>query len=571
MKIRCAALAAMFVSMSIGVRAQSPYRFPLDVPPLLSANFAEMRTNHFHSGIDIKTGGTVGHNVYSVADGYISRISIAPSGYGRALYIAHPDGTTSVYGHLQSFMPDVEKYLKEQRYSQRKNNITLFFTPEQFPVKKGDKVALSGNSGYSLGPHLHFEIRRTSDARTMNPLSRGLVSVRDDIPPRIAALYYVHVDTVAGVPLHAAPRKISLVANGNDYSVASPVAVFGSGYFIIETTDRKNDVNNTFGVYRVTLSVDGTAAVVFEKDEFLFSNTRYCNASVDFASQRSSRNEHIMLALRQNNLNPMYKHVASRGIVGAAQGQSCKVDILVEDDCGNTAALSFDIVGTASSDAPERPAGRRAFCDTKFTHAADGAFVSIPAGALYEPIFYNQKTVSPVLSQRGDGVVPLSEIHSIGNRDIPLHKPFSVAITADVPAELQSRARLAAVSDKGTLSHAGGRYKDGRVEGTLSSFGVYCVVADTVAPVVKPSFGEGETLSGKKSVSFAMSDNFSGIASFQCEVDGQWAILEQNVIRGTATLVLDTERMKPGKQHSLCFTAVDGAGNKTVLRRSFVY
>ena len=571
MKIRCAVLAAVSVLTGLCAAAQSPYRFPMDVPPLLSANFAEMRTNHFHSGIDIKTGGSVGHNVYSVADGYISRISVTPGGYGRALYIAHPDGTTSVYGHLQSFMPEVEKYLTEQRYEQHRNSINLFPSPEMFPVKKGEKVALSGNSGYSLGPHLHFEIRRTSDSRTLNTLARGFVSVRDDIPPLIAGLYYVHVDTVAGVPLHAAPRRIELTSVGNDYSAVSPVEVYGGGYFVIETTDRKNDVNNTFGVYRVTQRVDGAATVVFEKDEFLFSNTRYCNASVDYASQCGSRNEHIMLALMQNNLNPMYKHVVNRGLVEAPQGQSRRVDILVEDDSGNSASLGFDIVGAAPAGMPERPAGRRAFCDAKFSHAADGAFVTIPAGALYEPIFYNQREVRPVLAPRGDGVAPLSKIYSIGSREVPLHKPFAIAIAADVPAPLQSKARIASVSDKGTLSHAGGRYKDGKVEGTLSSFGVYCVVVDTVSPVVKPSFADGETLSGRKSVTFAMSDNFSGIASFECEVDGQWAILEQNIIRGTATLVFDPARMRQGKDHSLSFTAVDGAGNKTVVRRRFVY
>ena len=572
MKIRCAAFAAAIFALSVvSASAQGPYRFPMDVPPLLSANFAEMRTNHFHSGIDIKTGGSVGHDIYSVADGYISRISIAPSGYGRALYIAHPDGTTSVYGHLQSFMPEVEKYLKQQRYKQRKNNITLFFTPEQFPVKKGEKVALSGNSGYSFGPHLHFEIRRTSDARTLNTLSRGFVSVRDGIAPRIAALYYVHVDTVAGVPVHAAPRKIGLTSCGNDYSAGSAVEVYGSGYFVIETTDRKNDVANTFGVYRVTQSVDGMPTVVFEKDEFLFSNTRYCNASVDYASQRGSRNEHIMLAMKQNNLNPMYKHVVNRGVVEAAEGRRRKVDITVEDDCGNTATLGFEIVGTAAQPAPERAGGRRAFCDSKFTHAADGAFVTIPAGALYEPMFYNQKTVSPVLAQRTDGVEPLSKIYSLGRRDIPLHKPFSAAVAVDVPEKLRPRACLASVSESGKLSYAGGRYKDGKVEGSLSSFGVYLVVVDTVAPVIKPSFADGEVLSGRSGVSFAMSDNFSGVASFECEVDGQWAILEQNVVRGTAALVFDRERMHAGREHSLRFTAVDGAGNKTVVTRRFVY
>ncbi len=571
MKIKVAALFAAAV-IAAGVRAESPYRFPLDMPALLSANFAEMRINHFHSGIDIKTGGTVGHDVYAVADGYVSRISVAPGGYGRALYITHPFGTTSVYGHLQSFSPELERYLKEQRYSQQKSNINLFFTPDQFPVKRGDKVAVSGNSGYSMGPHLHFEIRRTADARTVNPLAGGLVSVRDDIPPRIAALYYVRVDTVSGVPVHGRPRRIELNCEGNVYTASAPVVVPGgcSGYFIVETTDRKNDVANTFGVYRIVQSVDGETTVVFEKDEFLFSNTRYCNASVDYKSQRGSRNEHIMLALKQNNHNAMYKHVVNRGVVSVPEGRSRQVEILVEDDCGNSSTLDFTVTGSAPEPAPVAPAGRRAGCGARFTEASDGAYVSIAADALYEPVFYTQRVVTPALVQRNDGVAPLSKIYALGDRNVPLHKPFGVALTVDVPEPLRDRVRLASVSDNGKLSCAGGRWSGGKVEGSLSSFGVYCVVADTVPPVVRPSFAEGEDLQSKGSVTFSMSDNFSGVASFECIVDGKWAILEQNVIRGTVTLVFDSERMYDGKSHTLRFTAVDGAGNKTSLERNFI-
>lgn len=570
---RAALMAAIFVLMVCEAFPQDDYyRFPMDVPPLLSANFAEMRTNHFHSGIDIKTGGTVGHDVYAVADGYISRVSVTPGGYGRALYIAHPNGTTSVYGHLQSFSPQVEKYLKEQRYKQQKSNITLFFTSEQFPVRRGDVVAVSGNSGYSLGPHLHFEIRNTADSRTLNTLARGFVKVRDRIAPTISALYYVRVDTVSGVPLHGVPRKIELTSSGNVYTSSSAVEVSGCGYFIIETTDRKNDVNNTFGVYRIVESLDEEPVVVFEKDEFLFSNTRYCNACVNFSAQKRSRNEHIMLALKQNNMNPMYKSVVNRGVVCASEGQSRRVRILVEDDCGNSASLDFEIRGVGNS-SPVQSAdasGRKVGCDSKFSYSSDGLMITIPAGSLYEPMFYRQSVIAPSLVARPDNIAPLSKIYAVADSDVPLHKAFSMAIAVSLPETLASKACFASVSEKGTLSCAGGKYRNGLVEGSLSSFGRYCVVADTVAPVVTPSFKDGDDLGGRRSVTFTMRDNFSGIADFQCSVDGKWAILEQDVIKGTATLFFDSDRMDAGRNHTLTFTAVDGVGNKTVIVRKFL-
>ena len=188
------------------------------------------------------------------ADGYISRIAVTPGGYGRAIYITHPNGTTSVYGHLSKFRDDIEKYVHEERYRTRRNSINLYPSADRFPLKQGEQFAWSGNTGSSAGPHLHFEIRDSRTQRTLNTISSGVIRTRDDIPPRLVKLYYVEVDSVRGVPVHARPRPVELVEKTpGRYALKQEgaLSVGGRGYFILEATDRKNDVSNTFGLWRI--------------------------------------------------------------------------------------------------------------------------------------------------------------------------------------------------------------------------------------------------------------------------------------------------------------------------------
>lgn len=183
-----------------------------------------------------------GKPVLATADGYISRIAVTPGGYGRAIYITHPNGTTSVYGHLSKFRDDIEKYVHEERYRTRRNSINLYPSADRFPLKQGEQFAWSGNTGSSAGPHLHFEIRDSRTQRTLNTISSGVIRTRDDIPPRLVKLYYVEVDSVRGVPVHARPRPVELVEKTpGRYALKQEgaLSVGGRGYFILEATDRK--------------------------------------------------------------------------------------------------------------------------------------------------------------------------------------------------------------------------------------------------------------------------------------------------------------------------------------------
>ena len=452
--------------------APEDYIFPLrNVAGLYSANFGEMRPNHFHSGIDIKTDGMTGKPVLATADGYISRIAVTPGGYGRAIYITHPNGTTSVYGHLSKFRDDIEKYVHEERYRTRRNSINLYPSADRFPLKQGEQFAWSGNTGSSAGPHLHFEIRDSRTQRTLNTISSGVIRTRDDIPPRLVKLYYVEVDSVRGVPVHARPRPVELVEKTpGRYALKQEgaLSVGGRGYFILEATDRKNDVSNTFGLWRIREFADEDPIFELRIDGFAFDQTRYCNAVTHYPMQVASRNEVIRLTRLDGCIDDFYPVLKNQALLTPSEGQSQQIRIEAEDDSGNRSILEFRTI--------RQPAQRdfRAVCDSTalivdnrrpFSHTAGEASVHIPAGVFYEPLFFSQSS-RPAQFAAAPSVAVLSPLYSILDYDTPLHTAATVTIRAYVPQNLQPHTTLGFVR-KGKVSYAGGKYKNGAV--TLST------------------------------------------------------------------------------------------------------
>ena len=439
--------------------APEDYIFPLrDVAGLYSANFGEMRPNHFHSGIDIKTDGVTGKPVLATADGYISRIAVTPGGYGRAIYITHPNGTTSVYGHLSKFRDDIEKYVHEERYRTRRNSINLYPSADRFPLKQGEQFAWSGNTGSSAGPHLHFEIRDSRTQRTLNTISSGVIRTRDDIPPRLVKLYYVEVDSVRGVPVHARPRPVELVEKTpGRYALKQEgaLSVGGRGYFILEATDRKNDVSNTFGLWRIREFADEDPIFELRIDGFAFDQTRYCNAVTHYPMQVASRNEVIRLTRLDGCIDDFYPVLKNQALLTPSEGQSQQIRIEAEDDSGNRSILEFRTI--------RQPAQRdfRAVCDSTalivdnrrpFSHTAGEASVHIPAGVFYEPLFFSQSS-RPAQFAAAPSVAVLSPLYSILDYDTPLHTAATVTIRAYVPQNLQPHTTLGFVR-KGKVSYA---------------------------------------------------------------------------------------------------------------------
>ena len=580
MMVAACLLAQSFDSavVSQGGRKIDPayYAVPIDGRILLAGNFAEARPNHFHSGIDIKTGGVEGKPLYAVADGYISRVNIAPFGFGRAIYIAHPNGTTSVYAHMQKFSAPVEKVVAERQYSTQRHSGDMYVeansSSPRFPVKQGQQIGLSGNSGSSAGPHLHFELRESGSQRPLNVAALRIYDIEDDMAPTLVRLHYVELDTVKGVPVQAPPRAIDLVSTSpGNYRLAdtAALALGRCGYFVLEATDRKNDTQNTMGIYSVRMKMDGQPHFSFHLNSFLFGETRYVNSLTHYGMQKGQRNEFLRLAVQAGNLLPVYSSVKERGAVMPRSGEEHEMELEVEDDNWNVSKLAFRVKlrGDGRVFSPDAPAGAMPAAIRKvFSHSADGLSISIPADALYEPVFYSQAVDS--LAKTGRKLY--SPVYTVHDETIPLHTAATISINApEAPASLRGKLCFVYISADGKCSHASAQWAGGKVTGKVRAFGRYAVTADNVAPTITPSFEEGADLAARQSITFTLRDDFSGVESFTATIDGKWIAFDRK--GAVITHEFDGSRFTyDGRQHNLVISVSDAKGNSATLKRSFV-
>lgn len=539
------------------------YCYPiLEVSGLCSANFGELRPGHFHAGVDIKTEGTEGKPLVAVADGYVSRISVTAGGYGRALYLVLRNGRTAVYGHLQRFRDDLERLVTEERYRRGSNGADLRFDAGQWPVRQGDIVGYSGNSGSSMGPHLHFEMREGPTQRRCNLVRERIIRPEDNLPPRIVRLHYTETDTVQGVPVHSPLVSYAVVREGEGryrLTRGEPLPVGRRGYFVAEVTDRRNGVDNTFGVWRVALWVDDEPRFEYRMDGFTYEQARCCDAVSHYPLQLTSRQEVIRLAQMSGAPDDFYPVMEERGILRTAPGEERRIRIEAEDDSGNRSQLTFTVRGRAES--------FRAQADTAavvLRHDRAGTVriggeltARIPAGALYEPLFCRPARLA---APRADtGLVVLSPFYRLFDARTPLHNPVTVSIRAAVPRRLQLRAVVAVRTAKGRLVCAGGSIADGAVTVTTRSTGDLAVVADTLPPAVKRLFRDGADLSRAASLRFSATDNFSGIASWSLHIDSRRVPCDRFPMRGTLVHTFDTP--PDGRRHTAVLTVTDGCGN----------
>ena len=564
-------LLILFAAVSCAAFA---YKYPIkDVKGLHSASFAEMRPDHFHSGVDIKTDGRQGLEVVAAADGYISRVSRSAYGYGLAVYVAHPKlRTMTVYGHLSRFTEPIDSLVREYRYANRRNSVDISFSAEQFPVAAGDIIGYSGNTGNSFGPHLHYELRNISGTHTYNIVRRNILRPKDSVAPQLLTLHYIEVDTLEGVAVEAAARSYSLKQAGKGYTVVGDIKVGRGGYFVLECRDRQSDNGTSrFGVYRVKQSVDGVKNFEYCNDGFAFADTRYCDAVSHYPMQRSAKCEVIALLQREGTPNYLYRSADGRGVITAAASERKKVDIEVEDDCGNISKLSFGVVGKADDKLFTAVKDERATVVSAGRGVAltdFGARVYIGAEALYYPVFakVERRDACPQI----EGLVVLSDLYSVLDESLPIKEHITVSIDAQVPLNLQTKCLIARKNRRGGYSSLGGYYAARSVHTKSRSGGEMVVVADTLAPSIKPKWRSGADLRSSNRLSFEIRDNFSGIASYQLYIDGEWKTLGYAPLQSNLYHTFDTP-LAAGKKstHTVRLKVWDNVGNVTVFEDTF--
>lgn len=548
------------------------YLFPVrQVAGLYSANFGELRPGHFHGGVDIKTDGAVGKELVAVADGYVSRLSVAPGGYGRALYITLRNGHTAVYGHILRFRDDLEQRVDAERRRTRRNSVNLWFRPDEFPVTQGDVVARSGNSGSSFGPHLHFELRQTSTQRTLNTVRMGIIRPEDHIAPLMLGLRYAEVDTLDGIPVHGPLRSFELKKTADGCyrtAAAGPLEVGPRGYFVIEASDRRDGVYNRFGLYRVSLDIDGERRFEYRMDGFTFDRSRSCDAVSCYPLQSGARAEVLRLARLEGAPAEFYPTLRERGLVRVAPGSTHHVRIEAEDDCGNVSTLEFDIRGGDARLRPERDTTAVAVRRNRDTQLriGDEATLRIPTGALHESLFARPVRLDNPATGSGT-VAVLSPAYRFLDSDTPLAGEVMLSLQLFVPEQTAPHVTLAVRNRRGKLVRLGGTYNAGRLTARIRTAGEWLAVADTVPPTVRPLFTPGGDLSRSGALRFRLGDNFSGIASYDLYVDGEWVPCDRYPMQGT--LEYHFTGAPTHAEHSVLLVVKDGCNNETRWEGTF--
>lgn len=566
MKIYLLSFVFLFVTF-FSSAAKPDFTSPVNIPIILNGNFGELRTNHFHAGIDIKTNGTTNIPVISVDDGFVSRISVSPNSYGKALYIDHPSGYTSVYAHLLSFSPEVEKWVKEQQYKKETFAVNLYPDEDLFVVKKGAVIARSGNSGSSGGPHLHFEIRDTETEHPLNPLSFG-INVTDKTKPSVSNLYVYPISPESNVSGSTAKKSYELVFSEGAYRPKNNSTIQGWGGigFGIDAIDFLDGNWSKCGIYKTELYIDSLLIYSFIIDRLNFNDMRYVNCHIDYEEYIKNKKRIHKTYIEPGNILGIYRSTKDNGVFNFIDSKTHKVVIKIYDFYSNSADIKFNFK-SSSSVAPTKVECTELFkYDRRNSFSNDEIEIDLPHGALGNDLGFKYKKAAAK-----PGIY--SNIHSVHNKYSPILKPIEVSIKpVNLPEKFKDKVLLAYIDNSsGKLSAIGGDYSFGSVKSTIKEFGDICIVADTIAPVISSlSIKDKKTLMEQGRIRFKITDNLSGIKNYDGYIDGKWILFEYDQKSNTVVYNFD-EHISKGKSHSIKFIVEDLKSNKKEYKADFYY
>lgn len=544
---------------------------PVRIPEFLSANFGELRIDHFHSGLDIKTQGVTGKEVIAAADGYIYRISVSPVGFGNAIYIRHPSGYSTVYGHLEKFTTKIGNYVKTQQYAKKSFQITLYPEKEEFPVKQGELIAYSGNSGTSGGPHLHFEIRKSDNEKPINPLlfEFGIV---DNIPPVIEKFVIYPVNRHTFINNQNTIKRVN-VSGGHGVYYLTPeneISISGLAGFGVKTYDMMNGSPNKVAVYSIELSIDSTSVFKYIMDGFSFDESRYVNSHIDYETYMKDNTYFERAFVLPDDKLSVYKNVINRGLFNFSDDKSHRIKIIVTDANSNRSVLTFQIKAKSEKAQPVQY-----FVDTSVKvmpyerinkFSAENISINIPEGALYDTLYFSYKT------EAGTDEM-LSDLHYVHNKFTPVHKAYSLSIKPKfIPAGKESKMLIVQLDDDQKKKAMATVWSDPYLMAEVLSFGKFYVGIDTIPPVITPDgFISGGNLTEKREIRIKVTDELSGIKSYEPSIDGNWALFEYDQKNDMLVYKFDETRIKKGSNHNLSLKVTDNKDNSSYYKCNFTW
>jgi hypothetical protein len=545
-------------SIAQNIYPQDYFRSPLDIELVLSGTFAELRSNHFHSGLDIKTKQREGLSVYATASGYISRIKISHYGYGKAIYITHPNGYVTVHGHLQRFSDKVEAYVKKHQYEKESFEIELFPDINDLIVTKGEVFAYSGNTGGSGGPHLHFEIRDNQE-RPINPLLFGL-KVKDSKKPIVKSMYAYPINDLSHVNGSNLKQKLRVIPQKNgDYKVEDLTA-YGKIGFAVNTIDQQDLAANKNGVYKIETFYNGAQNFTIDFRKFSFDETKHLNRLIDYTHYKDEKERLQKLFLDTNNPLSLYKDKIDDGYLVIYDTVSNVYKVKISDFEGNETNIDINIKG---EDKQPNDVSKN-FTSPYYIKSGEANVlenqnikVDFPRETFYDDFFIDFRV-------NGDTL----KLHE---NNLASKKYFTISydVSNYNPEDLKQVYIARLVGWNNFLSYSSTQRKDNILFTRTKNLGTYCLARDTVNPTITPiSFKDGQWLSKYRFLKVKIDDKHTGISNYRATLNGQWILMEYDYKKKTLTYDFN-DKVVTDTKNNLKIIVTDNVGNSSTFEASF--
>ncbi len=555
----CLIISLSFCSFSQEKYPQNYFRNPLDIPIVLSGSFGELRSNHFHSGLDIKTQGKQGLKVYASAEGYVSRIKVQQFGYGKAIYITHPNGYTTVYAHLQKFSKEIENYVKSAQYEKESYATgNLFFREDQFPLQKNTIIGYSGDTGGSGGPHLHFEIRKTSTERVINPLLFGL-KVSDSLPPTIRSLKVYALEENSRINQQKKNFQLPLRKKSEGNYIVDRISANSFVGFGIDVYDKFDGAYNKNGIFSLEMLVNGKRWYYHNVESFSFAESKYLNLHIDYEHYKKYKKRYQKSFKDEVNKLSTYNSLIDNGKLNVIPNTNYLIKIIAKDFNGNSSSVNIPIVGKANDKSFQKEIDTTIYkiIAKKFQKfKVDDFSVAFPKNTFYEDVFLDLKYENGV-----------AKVH---NPYVPLDKNFT--LTFDVSKYSEDEKQQLYIANLEYPKYPRYQYtrkKDSTFFTTTKILGNYKLLKDSIKPSIKPLYWKNnQWISNFSTLKVKIGDIGSGIKNWKATIDGEWILMEYNHKKRILTYNF-TDKKLVGSKHIFKIVVSDNVGNTNELSATF--
>ena len=554
----------LFFLLGVSLYAQKNYptnyfRSPLDIPLSFAGTFGELRSNHFHAGMDIKTKRRNGLKVYATADGYVSRIKVALWGYGKVIYVSHPNGYTSVYAHLSKFGDGIQEYVKNIQYKKEEYETGNMYPKEnEIVVKKGQIIGFSGSTGGFVAPHLHYEIRDTKTEKIINPLLFGL-KVQDSISPRINKLMVYPIESYSRVNRNTRKQILPFKKDTLNRYIANRISASGKIGFGINVYDRLGKELNKNGIYSIEMLVNGKRHYYHDVETFSFAESKYINLLIDYPHYAKYKSRIQKTFKEQANKLSIYEGLVNEGVIDVKAGFNYQVEIIAKDFKGNTSSLKIPVIGKKSDPVFKQPKDTTNYkiIKSKFQKFTQkGVTIAFPKNTFYEDLYLD-------FSVKG-------KLVTIHKPNIPLDKSFTITFDSTMYKKSDlDKIYIANTNNKKYANYQNTRKRADKIFTTTKTLGKYTLLIDSQKPkIYNPNFRKGDWVTSLRYLTIKISDSQSGIKSYKAYIDDEWVLMEYDLKK--KKLLYDfTDKKLVGNKHIFKLVVSDNVGNTNTYNSTF--